>query len=71
MNIAQNNSLIESYIRYFKFLDTNLKKQLITRLTESINEPSSDSHDFSACFGAWDDGRNAQEIFPVFVNATP
>jgi hypothetical protein len=60
MNIVLNNNLIESY---FKLLDTASKKQLITRLIESIDEPSIDSQDFSVCFGAWDDERNAQEIF--------
>ncbi len=60
MNIALNNSLIESY---FQMLDTASKKQLITRLIESIDKPPIDSHDFSACFGAWNDERNAQEIF--------
>lgn len=60
MNITLNNSLIESY---FKLLDTASKKQLITKLIESIDEPSDSSRDFSACFGAWDDERNAQEIF--------
>ena len=63
MNIALNNSLIESYFKYFINLDTASKKQLIIRLTQSIDELSKDSHDFSACFGAWDDERKAQEIF--------
>jgi len=60
MNTVLNNNLIESY---FKLLDTASKKQLITKLIESIDKPSVDSHDFSVCFGAWDDERNAQEIF--------
>jgi hypothetical protein len=63
MNIALNNSLIESYSKYFQKLDLQSKKQLIIKLTESIGESSDDSYDFSACFGAWDDDRSAQEIF--------
>jgi len=62
MNTALNNSLIDSYFKFFKKLDTASKKQLIIKLTESIDEPLNDSHDFSACFGAWQDDRNAQQI---------
>ena len=68
MSITLNNNLANSYFEYFKNLDTALKKQLIIKLTQSIAEPSKQSKDFSACFGAWDDSRDAQEIFDDIRN---
>jgi hypothetical protein len=63
MNIPHHNVLSDSYFKFLKSLDTASKKQLIIKLTESIDEPADESYDFSACFAAWDDERSAQQIF--------
>jgi len=63
MNTTTNNTLSDSYFKFFKSLDKASKKKLIIKLTESIDEPAFESQDFSACFGAWDDEKSAQQIF--------
>lgn len=63
MNTSTNNTLSDSYFRFLKSLNTAAKKQLIIKLTESIDEPTGESSDFSACFGAWNDDRSAQQIY--------
>jgi hypothetical protein len=63
MNTQLHNVLSDSYFRFLKSLDTTSKKQLIIKRTRSIDEPANESYNFSACFGAWDDERNAQQVF--------
>ncbi len=60
MNTSTHFALNDNY---FKSLDTAAKKQLIIKLTESIDEPAIESYDFSTCFDAWDDEKSAQQIF--------
>jgi len=43
-------------------LDNDTKKDIIIKLTASIDSSVNDKHDFSSCFGAWDDSRTADEI---------
>jgi len=42
--------------------DNKTKKELIIKLTSSIDDKTNDKFDFSACFGAWEDDRTADEI---------
>jgi len=63
MNSTLQNAISDSYLRFLKSLDTASKKQLIIQLTASIDEPAVEYYDFSSCFGAWNDERNAQQIF--------
>ena len=53
---------VNSYFKFMKNWDTESKKNLIIQLTKSIDERSADALDFSACFGAWEDDRSADEI---------
>lgn len=46
-----------------------LYEDLIVKLTQSINEKSEDDHDFSSCFGAWDDERSSDEIIDDIRNS--
>ncbi|MDX2305085.1 MAG: hypothetical protein NW226_19905 [Microscillaceae bacterium] len=39
-----------------------LKKYLILKLTQSMDYSPKTDADFSDCFGAWEDDRNAEEI---------
>jgi alpha-L-arabinofuranosidase len=61
MNIALKNKKVNSYFRFMKNWDTESKKDLIIKLTKSINDKSDKKQDFSSCFGAWDDDRSADD----------
>ncbi len=60
MKTSIPSNTIESYVLLMQNWDTDSKKSLIIRLVESL-EPKAKS-DFSACFGAWQDDRDAEEI---------
>jgi hypothetical protein len=62
MNAAVNNRMVDSYFKYMRNWDTDAKKDIIIRLTASIDSRINDKYDFSSCFGAWDDSRSADEI---------
>ena len=62
MSIAFKNKKVNSYFKLLKNWDTESKKDLINKLTKSINDITGDNYDFSSCFGAWDDDRTADEI---------
>jgi hypothetical protein len=56
-----NIKLADNYFRFLKNLDTESKKRLIIRLTESI-EIREEPGKLDILFGAWKDSRNADEI---------
>lgn len=55
-------NLVDSYFRFMKNWDNETKKNLIIKLTQSIDVKNNKLNDFSSCFGAWDDDRSADEI---------
>ena len=69
MNLAFENKKVNSYFRLMKNWDTESKKDLIIKLTKSINDKTKDKHDFSSCFGAWEDERSADEIIDDIRNS--
>ncbi|NBC83256.1 MAG: hypothetical protein GVY19_07715 [Bacteroidetes bacterium] len=69
MSLAFEKNKINSYFRLMKNWDIESKKDLIIKLTQSINDKAEDSHDFSSCFGAWDDERSADEIIDDIRNS--
>lgn len=69
MSIAYRNRKINSYFRLMKNWDTESKKDLIIKLTKSINDKAEAKFDFSSCFGAWDDERSANEIIEEIRNS--
>ena len=69
MNIGLEKNKVNSYFRLIKNWDIESKKDLIIKLTQSINAVKEDSHDFSSCFGAWDDERSADEIINDIRNS--
>ena len=62
MHTATENKLVDSYFRFMKNWDNETKKNLIIKLTQSIDSLDKENRDFSSCFGAWDDNRTADEI---------
>ncbi len=63
MNAIVTNRMVNNYFRFMKNWETEVKNDLISKLTESIDKNSNEQFDFSSCFGAWDDSRSAEEIF--------
>jgi hypothetical protein len=62
MNAAITKRIVNNYLRYMRNWDNETKKDLIRKLTASIDSKSKDKYDFSSCFGAWEDDRSAEEI---------
>lgn len=62
MNVAIKNKRVNSFFRLLKNWDNESKKDLIVKLTQSINDKTETKNDFSSCFGAWEDSRSADEI---------
>ncbi|MEI6091002.1 MAG: hypothetical protein WCR42_11155 [bacterium] len=62
MNSLVANRMVDNYFRLMRDWDTDSKKNLIVKLTSSINLKSNKKNDFSLCFGAWEDTRSADEI---------
>lgn len=63
------DSKVNFYFRFMKNWDTESKKDLIIKLTKSIDEKIENKHDFSSCFGAWEDNRDADEIIDDLRNS--
>jgi len=62
MDVSIENRKVDSYFKFMKNWDNDLKKDLIIKLTRLIDNFSSNKYDFSSCFGAWEDERSADEI---------
>ena len=62
MSILTEKRMVNSYFRLMKNWDNETKKDLIIKLTASIDTKSKAKYDFSSCFGAWSDEKNADEI---------
>jgi hypothetical protein len=62
MGTIVKKKIVDSYFRLMKNWDNETKKNIIIKLTESIDNKSMDKSDFSSCFGAWEDDRSADEI---------
>jgi len=60
MSLSVSTTTVESYFRLLRNWDARSKKNLIIRLVESLE--SKPATDFSACFGTWQDDRDAEEI---------
>ncbi len=67
MSISVPTNAVENYFRLMRNWDTDSKKNMIIRLVESL-EPKK-SGNFSACFGAWQDDRDADEIVKEIYDA--
>ena len=69
MQLNIENKKVENHFKFLKNWDIDLKKDLIIKLTESIEIKSAEQYDFSSCFGAWEDNRDAEEIISdIYAN---
>lgn len=61
-NLTISNKILEKYFGYLKNLDNTAKKNLIIKLTKSIETKSKKTFDIKSIFGAWEDTRSSDEI---------
>ncbi len=61
-NLAANNEVLNKYFGPLKNLDDDSKKNLIIKLTKSINSKQNTKLGISNFFCAWQDSRTADEI---------
>lgn len=54
--------MLNKYFGYLKHLDNTAKKNLISRLTKSLETKSRKKTELKLLFGAWEDNRNSDEI---------
>jgi hypothetical protein len=62
MQTATGNKIVDSYFKLMRNWDNETKKNLIVKLTQSIDTKDKKRRDFSSCFGAWEDSRTADQI---------
>ena len=61
-SLTISNKILEKYFGYLKNLDNNAKKNLIIKLTKSIETKSKKSFEIKSIFGAWEDNKSSDEI---------
>ncbi len=61
-NIAITKRTLDKYFGFLSKLDTNSKKRLIIKLTESIEAVEEPSFDLKSIYGVWEDSRDSDEI---------
>lgn len=61
-NLVISDKILDKYFGYLKNLDNNTKKNLIIKLTKSIETKSKKPFDIKTIFGAWEDERTSDEI---------
>ena len=59
--LTLGNKILEKYVSLLKGLDTDSKKKIINRLTESL-DTKEEKVDLRLLFGAWEDDRTSDEI---------
>lgn len=57
-----SNKILEKYFGYLKHLDNTTKKNLINKLTKSLDTKTPKPFDIKSIFGAWEDDRSSDEI---------
>lgn len=61
-NLVVNNSTLDKYFGVLKNLDIDSKKNLIVKLTKSINSNPKSKLNLNKIYGSWHDSRTADEI---------
>ena len=61
-SLTISNKILDKYFGYLKNLDSDAKKNLIKKLTKSIETKSKKAVDIKSVFGAWEDERSSDEI---------
>jgi hypothetical protein len=61
-HLVINSKMIDKYFGFLVKLDTDSKKRLIIKLTESIETRKEEMTDLNLIYGAWEDTRTSDEI---------
>ncbi|MET4082079.1 hypothetical protein ABIB40_002035 [Pedobacter sp. UYP30] len=61
-SLAISNKILDKYFGYLKYLDNNAKKDLIVKLTNSIETEPKKAFDIKSIFGVWEDDRTSDGI---------
>lgn len=61
MSVALSKKTIDKYFGFLSRLDNRSKKDLIIKLTESIEVRDNEKLDIDSLFGAWTDDRTSDE----------
>jgi len=68
-HLTISNKILDKYFGFLINLDTNSKKRLIIRLTESIETERKENTDLNLLFGSWADDRDSNEIIKEIRNS--
>jgi len=68
-NLTLNNGTLNKYFGILENLDIDSKKNLIIKLTKSINSEPKLKLNIKNIFGAWQDTRTADEIIEDIENS--
>jgi len=60
--INLNNRSIDNLFGFLSKMDTNTKKKLIIKLTESIEDSTTNKKSIASLFGSWKDSRDSDLI---------
>jgi hypothetical protein len=60
--INLNKKSIDNFFGFLYRMDTNSKKNLIIKLTQSIEEPKAKLNSIASLFGTWKDTRDSDSI---------
>jgi len=66
-SLTINSKTIDKYFNYLKKLDYRSKKELIVRLTESLDSNREKPGDVSSLFGTWKDERSSDVIIRELI----
>ncbi len=61
-SLTISNKTLDKYFGYLKNLDNDSKKNLIIKLTKSIETESKKAFDIKSIYGAWEDDKSSDEI---------
>ncbi len=67
--IVISKKMLDKYFGYLKYFDDTTKKNLIIKLSESMESKTKEAFDINSIFGAWKDDRSSDEIIDDIKNS--
>lgn len=64
-----SNKILDKYFSYLKNLDNTAKKNLILKLTKSMELSPKKEFDLKSLFGAWADNKDSDEIIKAIKSS--
>jgi len=64
-SLSITDKTLDRYFGFLKKLDNRSKKNLIIRLTESLETEKDGPFDLKSIFGAWEDTKDSDEIIKL------